>query len=88
MALVVVLLLLNASTAAGDASKTLLFKLIPWIVIGVFLAGVALALYLRARNPERYRLIGHIIYEDTSERPDVDRDEDGRGDHAVDSTRP
>ena len=87
MATVVVLLLLNAGTAAGDASETLLFKLIPWIVVGVFLIGVALALYLRSSNPERYRLIGRIIYEDSAERPDSDLDGDGRGDHAVDPAR-
>ncbi len=84
MATVVVLLILNLSTAAGDASETLLFKLIPWIVIGVFLSGVALALYLRSRRPNKYALIGRIIYEDTTERPDLDLDNDGRGDHAVD----
>ena len=87
MAAVVVLLLLNRSTAAGDASETLLFRMIPWIVVGVFLAGVALAFYMRARNPEKYQLIGRIIYEDTMERPDVDLDGDGRGDHAVDPAR-
>jgi amino acid transporter len=71
MATVVVLLLLNSATAAGDASETLLFKLIPWIIIGVFVAGVGLALYLRASSPERYRMIGRIVYEDTTERSDT-----------------
>lgn len=55
-----------------DAGESIVFKLIPWIIIGVFLAGVGLALYLRARNPERYRMIGRIVYEDTMERPDAD----------------
>jgi len=82
MATVVVLLLLNSATAAGDASRTLLFKLIPWIIVGVFLAGVTLALYLRARSPERYRLIGRIIHEDTRERPNTDLE-----DHAVGPAR-
>ena len=64
------------------------FKLIPWIVVGVFLAGVALALYLRARSPERYRTIGHIIYEDTTERPGSDSGADVHGTHAIKSTEP
>jgi len=88
MAVVVVLLFLNASAAAGEAANTLLFTLIPWIVIGVFLAGIALALYMRIKNPERYRRIGHIVYEDTSERPGVDFDENGRGDHATGPAKP
>lgn len=83
MAGVVVLLILNINTAAGAASETLLFRLIPWIVVGVFAAGIALALYLRTNSPERYRLIGRIIYEDSIERPDIDLDGDGRGDHHV-----
>jgi amino acid transporter len=88
MAVVVVLLFLNASAAAGEAAKTLLFTLIPWIVIGVFLAGIALALYMRIKNPERYRSIGHIVYEDASERPGLDFDENGRGDHATGPAKP
>lgn len=64
-------------------ADTLLFNLFPWIVVGVFLAGLALALYLRARSPERYRTIGHIIYEDATERPGSDADADGRGDRAT-----
>ena len=71
MATVVVLLLLNSATAAGDASETLLSKLTPRIIIGVFVAGLCLALYLRARSPERYRTIGRIVYEDTTERSDT-----------------
>jgi amino acid transporter len=68
MVYVVFLLVSNLDTAAGDAAKTLLFKLIPWIVGVTFLGGVALALTLRARNPEAYERIGRIIYEDTAER--------------------
>ena len=49
-------------------------------MVGVFLGGIAL--YLRARCPDQYAIIGRIIYEDTAERPDVDLDGDGRGDHA------
>ena len=79
MATVVVLLLLNSATAAGDASETLLSKLTPWIIIGVFVAGVGLALYLRAKNPERYRMIGRIVYEDTTERSETDPDNQAVG---------
>ena len=39
-------------------------------------------------RPERYRTIGHIIYEDTTERPASDLDADDRGDHAIKPTTP
>lgn len=72
MAAVVVLLLDNLAAAGGAASETLFFDLIPWIVVGLFLTGVASALYLRARRPERYAIIGRMIYEEASERPQLD----------------
>ena len=67
---VVYLLLSNLSAAAGTASETALFGLIPWIVVGLFAFGLAAALYLRARQPDAYQRIAWIIYRDTSERAD------------------
>ncbi|MEY9841002.1 APC family permease [Streptacidiphilus sp. EB103A] len=64
----VYLLMANLDTAAGAASKTLFFKLIPWIVGAVFAIGIALALYMRARHPDRYERMGRIVMEDTAER--------------------
>ncbi|WP_424531039.1 APC family permease [Sphaerisporangium viridialbum] len=68
MLYVVFLLFQNQEAAAGDASKTLLFRLIPWIVLGFAAAGAALALYLRARKPLKYDIIGRIVLEETVER--------------------
>lgn len=64
----VYLLMANLDTAAGAASKTLFFKLIPWIVGAVFATGIALALYMRARHPDRYERMGRIVMEDAAER--------------------
>ncbi|WP_320671338.1 APC family permease [Patulibacter defluvii] len=61
---VVLLLVTNMDTAAGTASSTLFFTLIPWIVAAVFLLGCAIALRLRQRSPERYRIIGHVTLAD------------------------
>lgn len=63
-----VLLIQNLSTAAGEASNTLFFKAIPWIVIATFAIGVGLVLYLKKKRPERYAAIGKIVMEDTQER--------------------
>lgn len=68
MTAVVVLLLVNMRTAAGDAADSLFFRLIPWIVGLVFFGGLGLALYLKARRPERYEIIGRIVLEDAAER--------------------
>ncbi|MDJ0344458.1 APC family permease [Streptomyces sp. H10-C2] len=65
------LLLANLDTAAGAASTSLVFKLIPWIVGAVLLSGLAVAAYMRARRPDRYEVMGRIILEDTQERADI-----------------
>ncbi|MFE2868566.1 APC family permease [Embleya sp. NPDC059259] len=68
MGVVVGLLVYNMDTAAGAAADTLLFELIPYIVGGFFLAGIALALYMKHRRPERYEQMGRIILDDAAER--------------------
>ncbi|MBZ4015319.1 APC family permease [Streptomyces purpurogeneiscleroticus] len=68
MTAVVVLLLVNMRTAAGDAADSLFFRLIPWIVGLVFFGGLGLALHLKARKPARYEIIGRIVLEDAAER--------------------
>ncbi|GAA2222313.1 APC family permease [Streptomyces nogalater] len=72
MIAVVVLLVVNMDTAAGTAAGSLFFEAIPWIVGLVFFGGCGLGLYLRARRPERYEVIGRIVLEDAAERTDDD----------------
>lgn len=68
MLYVVYLLWEHKDAAAGAASGTLLFKLTPWIVVGLFAFGAAMALYFKFRDPGRYELIGRIVYEDNEVR--------------------
>lgn len=70
MIAVVVLLVLNMETAAGLAADSLFFKLIPWIVGLVFFGGLGLGFYLKAKQPDRYAIIGRIVLEDAAERTD------------------
>lgn len=72
MMAVVGLLVVNLDTAAGTAAGSLFFEAIPWIVGLVFFGGLGLGLYLRARRPERYEIIGRIVLEDAAERTDDD----------------
>jgi len=68
MIAVVYLLIDNLDAAAGAASETLVFDLIPWIVVGIFVFGFLAALWLRSARPEAYERIAWIIYRDTAER--------------------
>ncbi|MFJ1757167.1 APC family permease [Kitasatospora sp. NPDC088134] len=68
----IALLVINLDTAAGAASKTLFFRLIPWIVAAVFLGGIALALYMRAKHPAKYEVMGRLVVENSQERSDDD----------------
>ncbi|CDO30705.1 APC family permease [Mycolicibacterium porcinum] len=64
MLYVVYLLWEHKDAAAGTASGTLLFKLTPWIVVGIFVLGASMATYFKLRDPRRYELIGRIVFED------------------------
>ena len=68
MLYVVYLLWEHKETAAGAAAGALLFKLTPWIVVGIFGFGAALALYFKYRDPSRYELIGRVVYDETEVR--------------------
>jgi hypothetical protein len=45
-----------------------LFQLTPWIVVGLFVFGAALAIYFKFRDPRRYELIGRVVYDETEVR--------------------
>lgn len=68
MLYVVYLLWEHKESAAGTASGTMLFKLTPWIVVGLFVFGAVVALYFKLRDPRRYDLIGRIVFEDSEVR--------------------
>ncbi|SDP84245.1 amino acid/polyamine/organocation transporter, APC superfamily (TC 2.A.3) [Arthrobacter sp. ok909] len=72
---VVVLMCLNLDTAAGPAASSLLFKLIPYIAAGLFIAGAALALYLRKTDPLRYETIGYVVLADDAHGPVLDEED-------------
>jgi amino acid transporter len=71
MLFVVWLLIDNLDFAGGLAAESPFFKAIPWLVIAIFLAGLAGALVLRSRNREVYNAIGRTVMEETHEREPV-----------------
>jgi amino acid transporter len=75
MIVVVYLLLSNMDAAAGDASKTLFFRVMPWLAVLAGVGGVVAALVLRAKRPHLYARIGRVAYDDHSETPLIDADD-------------
>lgn len=65
---VVYLLLKNRAAVGGAVAGSPLYKAIPFIVFGLFVAGLAFALYLRSSRTARYEKIGRILMEETRER--------------------
>ena len=57
-------LLIKNRPALSGAGDVLFVKLIPWVVLAIFLGGIALALYYRSSSRERYRAIGRFVHED------------------------
>lgn len=68
MLYVIFLLTESASVAAGAAASDIVFKITPWVVIGVGLAGAVFALGAKYLAPDRYETIGRVVLEDSHER--------------------
>jgi amino acid transporter len=51
---------LVANRRALAGSEPLFIKAIPWVALALFLGGLAIALYWRARRPERHEAIGRF----------------------------
>lgn len=77
---VVVLMVQNLDTAAGPAASSLLFHLIPYIALGLFIAGTGFALYLRRTSPGKYTIIGRVVLATDGHGPVFDADGEGDGD--------
>lgn len=57
------LLVENRAVLAGDGEVPFI-KYLPWAIAVMFLLGVGIALWLRARRPERYAALGHFGHTD------------------------
>ncbi|MGB3482876.1 MAG: APC family permease [Mycobacterium sp.] len=64
MLYVIYLMTSNMSAAAGSASETLFFKLIPYILALLLFGSIAVALYWRKAKPELYSRIGSTVFDD------------------------
>ncbi|MGJ7613399.1 MULTISPECIES: APC family permease [unclassified Variovorax] len=64
MLYVVYLLWTHMGFAAGGAVDSLLYKLIPAIVLASFAAGAGIALYFKVFDADKYRVIGRIVMDE------------------------
>jgi amino acid transporter len=64
MVYVIYLMASNMSAAAGTASGSLFFKAIPFIVVGLLVGSIGLALYWRKARPDLYERIGSTVFDD------------------------
>ena len=64
MLYVIYLMASNMSAAAGTASGSLFFKMIPYIVVVLLFGSIALALYWRKAKPELYERIGSTVFDE------------------------
>jgi amino acid transporter len=68
MLYVVYLLFSNIDFAAGAAAGSPVFKATPYIVIGVGVLGILIAVVLKYRSPERFERIGSTVMAESIER--------------------
>jgi len=68
MLYVVWLLWDNRAFAAGYAANSLVFKAGPYIILAVFVLGLAYAVWMRYAKPDAYAEIGRTVIEDSHER--------------------
>jgi len=68
MAYVVFLLGKNLDFAAGAAADSPVFKATPWVVLAVYVIGLAYALWLKSARPQIYDEIGRTTLEEAHER--------------------
>jgi amino acid transporter len=60
------LLIANRGALSGAGSATYI-KVLPWVVLAVFVIGCVTALYMRSSSPARYRQIGRFVREEDVE---------------------
>jgi amino acid transporter len=60
-------LLIDNRAGLSGAGDALYIKLVPWVVLAVYLIGVGLALYLRANATEKYQNIGRFTRDEEVE---------------------
>ena len=60
-------LLIDNRAALSGAGDALYIKLIPWVVLAVFLIGCGVALWMRGQAKDRYQGIGRFVREEEVE---------------------